>query len=386
MVLDLGGGSLQLTAVAERRAQRSGSWPLGAVRVTEQHLPASRAPSRKQLKHARAAIREQLARRGLARRSGGRARRHGRRGAQPRRRGAGRRARRRHPGLRARARAACSELVAELATLPGRRSAPCRASRPARADIVLGAARRARARCSSSAASTASRSRAPGCARASSSAGACCAEAAPLLADVRVASIRNLALQFDADIRHADHVARLALQLHDSLVAEGVLAPGAGRARAAVGGGAAARRRDDDRLRRPPRARPLPDPQGRAARLRPARGRADRARSSATTARARPSDAAASRAARCCCASPSSSTAGRTSRCIEARLVAERRALRLRLRGDDRLALWSLERRLSDGAFRRVFGRRLVVKRERAPQLGPQLAVGERGRARAGAS
>ena len=48
---------------------------------------------------------------------------------------------------------------------------------------------------------------------------------APLLADVRVASIRNLALQFDADIGHADHVARLALQLHDSLVAEGVIEP-----------------------------------------------------------------------------------------------------------------------------------------------------------------
>ena len=46
---------------------------------------------------------------------------------------------------------------------------------------------------------------------------------------------------------------------------------------------------------------------------------------------------------------------------IEARLVAERRVLRLRLRGDDRLARWSLERRLSDAAFRRVFGRRLVV-------------------------
>ena len=46
---------------------------------------------------------------------------------------------------------------------------------------------------------------------------------------------------------------------------------------------------------------------------------------------------------------------------IEARLVAERRTLRLRLRGDAQLAHWSLERRLSDGAFRRVFGRRLVV-------------------------
>ena len=45
---------------------------------------------------------------------------------------------------------------------------------------------------------------------------------------------------------------------------------------------------------------------------------------------------------------------------IEARLVKQRRSLHLRLRGDDRLAVWSLERRISDGAFRRAFGRRLV--------------------------
>ena len=46
---------------------------------------------------------------------------------------------------------------------------------------------------------------------------------------------------------------------------------------------------------------------------------------------------------------------------IEARLVKQRRSLHLRLRGDDRLAVWSLERRISEGAFRRAFGRRLVV-------------------------
>jgi len=46
---------------------------------------------------------------------------------------------------------------------------------------------------------------------------------------------------------------------------------------------------------------------------------------------------------------------------IEARLVKQRRSLHLRLRGDDRLAVWSLERRIFDGAFRRAFGRRLVV-------------------------
>ena len=46
---------------------------------------------------------------------------------------------------------------------------------------------------------------------------------------------------------------------------------------------------------------------------------------------------------------------------IEARLVKQRRSLHLRLRGDDRLAVWSLERRISDGAFRRTFGRLVVT-------------------------
>ena len=43
VVLDLGGGSLQLTQVAGRQPEASASWPLGAVRVTEQLLPGSRA-------------------------------------------------------------------------------------------------------------------------------------------------------------------------------------------------------------------------------------------------------------------------------------------------------------------------------------------------------
>src|SRR3954452_6097141 len=38
-VLDLGGGSLQLTSVRDRRMVEAGSWALGAVRVTERLLP-----------------------------------------------------------------------------------------------------------------------------------------------------------------------------------------------------------------------------------------------------------------------------------------------------------------------------------------------------------
>jgi exopolyphosphatase/guanosine-5'-triphosphate,3'-diphosphate pyrophosphatase len=39
VVLDLGGGSLELVAVRERLAVELASWPLGSVRATERHLP-----------------------------------------------------------------------------------------------------------------------------------------------------------------------------------------------------------------------------------------------------------------------------------------------------------------------------------------------------------
>jgi exopolyphosphatase/guanosine-5'-triphosphate,3'-diphosphate pyrophosphatase len=54
-VLDLGGGSLQLVRVAGRLARESGSWRLGAVRMTERFLagegPAKRSQSKALLAH-----------------------------------------------------------------------------------------------------------------------------------------------------------------------------------------------------------------------------------------------------------------------------------------------------------------------------------------------
>ncbi len=43
VVLDLGGGSLQLTRVEDRQARDARSWPLGAVRMTERFLPGEPA-------------------------------------------------------------------------------------------------------------------------------------------------------------------------------------------------------------------------------------------------------------------------------------------------------------------------------------------------------
>jgi exopolyphosphatase / guanosine-5'-triphosphate,3'-diphosphate pyrophosphatase len=63
-VLDLGGGSLQLVRVRERRPNELSSWPLGAVRMTERFLPGGGAggdrASRKQLKALRAHVTEEL--------------------------------------------------------------------------------------------------------------------------------------------------------------------------------------------------------------------------------------------------------------------------------------------------------------------------------------
>ena len=64
VVLDLGGGSMQLTRVEEREAVERRSWPLGAVRMTERFLPDPEKARRKQIK----ALREHVAARSRRRR------------------------------------------------------------------------------------------------------------------------------------------------------------------------------------------------------------------------------------------------------------------------------------------------------------------------------
>ncbi|HWK27885.1 MAG TPA: Ppx/GppA phosphatase family protein [Solirubrobacter sp.] len=60
VVLDLGGGSMQLTRVEAREAIEGRSWPLGAVRMTERFMPEGGRAKRKQVKalrdHVAAAI------------------------------------------------------------------------------------------------------------------------------------------------------------------------------------------------------------------------------------------------------------------------------------------------------------------------------------------
>ncbi|HEY7952849.1 MAG TPA: Ppx/GppA phosphatase family protein [Solirubrobacteraceae bacterium] len=60
-VLDLGGGSLQLVQVSDRLARdESGSWRVGAVRMTERFLPGGGIPKQKQLDELREYVAQEL--------------------------------------------------------------------------------------------------------------------------------------------------------------------------------------------------------------------------------------------------------------------------------------------------------------------------------------
>jgi exopolyphosphatase / guanosine-5'-triphosphate,3'-diphosphate pyrophosphatase len=49
-----------------------------------------------------------------------------------------------------------------------------------------------------------------------------------LFADVREAAVRNLSIQYESDMTHSEHVARLSLQMFDSLVQAGLFEPRVG--------------------------------------------------------------------------------------------------------------------------------------------------------------
>ena len=50
----------------------------------------------------------------------------------------------------------------------------------------------------------------------------------PLFDDVRDAAVRNLAVQYESDLAHIEHVAKLSLQMFDSLVDAGLFTPAEG--------------------------------------------------------------------------------------------------------------------------------------------------------------
>lgn len=231
-VLDLGGGSLQLVRVGDRLARELGSWPLGAVRMTERFLPAgasgSRKAERRQIERLREHVARELERAGWLAGSG------------PRLVGIGGTVRnlavaaQRAAGLPSGgvqgalvSAAALTELVERLAALPASQRSSVPGVKPARADLILAGAivlqgvLQAGGFQALEATEAGLREgvffeRLLGEGRPVSD------RPPPVFADVRRTSVLNLAAQYRPDEAHTNHVAALALGMFDELARLGL--------------------------------------------------------------------------------------------------------------------------------------------------------------------
>src|SRR5258708_7434250 len=180
-VLDLGGGSMQLVRVLDRREQESGSWRLGTVRMSERFLPPNGPAKRRQLAELREYIAAELA--GVA---------------------------------------SLEDLIERLASLPAAERASVPGIKPARADLILAGAVAVREALRAGGFEAIETTEAglregvfferllgsqPG---------------GPLFSDVRRASVLNMAAQYRVDGPHTRHVATLALSMFDELARLGL--------------------------------------------------------------------------------------------------------------------------------------------------------------------
>jgi exopolyphosphatase / guanosine-5'-triphosphate,3'-diphosphate pyrophosphatase len=226
-VLDLGGGSLQLVRVAGRQEVRSGSWPLGTVRMSERFLPPNGPAKRRQLGELREHLQGALADTGWLADPGGSGvvRLVGIGGTVRNLAAAAQRA----AGLPTNGVQgtvigvqALEELIERLAALPAAERADVPGVKPARADLILGGAvvvREALRAAGAEAIETTEAGLREGVffERLLGRDGA-----DPLFADVRRASVLNMAAQYKVDGPHTRHVAALALGMFDELAALGL--------------------------------------------------------------------------------------------------------------------------------------------------------------------
>jgi exopolyphosphatase/guanosine-5'-triphosphate,3'-diphosphate pyrophosphatase len=220
-VLDLGGGSLQLTRVKDRGARRMASWPLGAVRMTERFLDGGDPPSKKHLKALRAHVVEELESAPWLAKGGDRLVGIG---GTVRNLAAAAAAAAELPSIGVQGyvidRDALDDLVDRLAGLSARDRGKVPGIKPARADLILAGAVVVQMVLEA------------GDFPAIEVTDAGLREGVfyerllgtdpPLFDDVRTASVTNLAAQYDADERHTHHVAHLALTMFDELADAGL--------------------------------------------------------------------------------------------------------------------------------------------------------------------
>src|SRR5918994_4680193 len=209
VVLDLGGGSMQLTRVEEREAVDARSWPLGAVRMTERFLPDPEKARRKQIK----ALREHVTAEIEAASWVGEGGRLTGIGGTVRNLAAAAQLAAGLPsygiqGFRI-TRAALRDLIERFAELPASERGDVPGIKPARGDLILAGAL---------VVDTVMEAGGFGVLEATD---AGLREGVffeslfgdpPLVFDVREATVRNLAAQYGTDFAHAEHVVRLALE------------------------------------------------------------------------------------------------------------------------------------------------------------------------------
>jgi exopolyphosphatase/guanosine-5'-triphosphate,3'-diphosphate pyrophosphatase len=223
VVLDIGGGSMQLIHVADRRNREMVSFPLGAVRMTEQFLPGDGPAKKKELARLRAHVAETLS--GLDWLASSGERLVGIGGAVRNLAAAAQEAQDGAIDLGVQGFVitpeALTELVGRLAALPGEERGSLPGIKPGRGDIILAAAVVlesvvALGRFAGIEATEAGLREGVFLARTMLD------ESDPLVGDVRRAAVRNLAIQYESDMAHVEHVAKLSLQMFDSLVAGGL--------------------------------------------------------------------------------------------------------------------------------------------------------------------
>ena len=236
VILDIGGGSLQLIEVRDRLEHGAVSFPLGAVRMTEEFFDADPAkPARKkELARLRARVTAELAGVPWLPGAGGRLVATG--GAVRNLAAAAQRAAYGSSGgidigvqgflITP---AALDELVDTLAAIPASERRAIPGIKPGRADIILAAAVTLQTILAVGGFDGIEATEA-GLRDGLFLARTLLDEASPRFADVRGAAVRNLAVQYESDLPHTAHVARLSLQMHESLVTAGLFDPEPGEA------------------------------------------------------------------------------------------------------------------------------------------------------------
>ena len=219
VVLDLGGGSMQLTRVEARKSIDARSWPLGAVRMTERFLPEGDKPKRKQIKALRDHVLAKIERASWLDEGG-------------RLTGVGGTVRNLAAAAQIAAglpsygiqgfrvtRDALGELIETFAGMTADERASVPGIKFARGDLILAGAL---------VIDTVMEAGGFGMIEATDAGlreGVFFEELfgdPPLVDDVRIATVRNLAAHYDTDFAHAEHVVQLALELWDGLAAAGV--------------------------------------------------------------------------------------------------------------------------------------------------------------------